>query len=132
MKCGFQVFLGAKITEIGIQNPKLIGINDYKQFQAHFEWFLSLFQISDIKHKFLQVKLKVRKNCIFWAKKPNFRKVSKVYFCPPIQVMRKIWVKMAFKLVLIWPGIGVTIHLPCQQDAYELFIYLKTLVRLCQ
>ena len=54
----------AKMTTIGIQNPKLIVTNDYQQFLAHFEWFLSLFQISDIKYKFLQVKLKVRKNGI--------------------------------------------------------------------
>ena len=28
------------------------------------EWFLSLFQISDVKHEFLLIKLKVRKNDI--------------------------------------------------------------------
>ena len=35
----------AKMTTIGIQNPKLIVTNDYQQFLAHFDWFLSLFQI---------------------------------------------------------------------------------------
>ena len=44
----FWPFWGAKMTKIGIQNPKLIVTNDYKQFLAHFEWFLSLFQISNI------------------------------------------------------------------------------------
>ena len=29
------------MTTIGIQNPKLIVTNDYQQFLAHFEWFLS-------------------------------------------------------------------------------------------
>ena len=58
----------AKMNKIGIQNPKLIVTNDYQKFWAHFDWFLSLFQISDVKHEFLLVKLKVRKNGIFWAK----------------------------------------------------------------
>ena len=44
------------MNTIGIQNPKLIVTNDYQQFFAHFEWFLSLFQISDIKHKLGQAK----------------------------------------------------------------------------
>ena len=35
----------AKITSIGIKNPKLIVTNDYQQFLAHFEWFLALFHI---------------------------------------------------------------------------------------
>ena len=41
----------AKMNPIGIQNPKLIVTNDYQQFLAHFDWFLSLFQISDIKQE---------------------------------------------------------------------------------
>ena len=56
------------MTKIDIQNPKQIVTNDYQQFWAHFEWFLSLFQISDVKHEFLLVKLKVCKNGISWAK----------------------------------------------------------------
>ena len=40
---------GPKMTTIGIQNPKLIVTNDYQQFLAHFEWFLALFHISDVK-----------------------------------------------------------------------------------
>ena len=55
------------MNKIGIQNPTPIVTNDYQQLFAHFEWFLSLFQILDIKHEFLQVKLKVR-NGIFWLK----------------------------------------------------------------
>ena len=43
----------AKMTKIGIQNPKLIVTNDYQQFLAYFEWFLALFQISDVKPELL-------------------------------------------------------------------------------
>ena len=38
----------AKMTKIGIQNPKRIVTNDYQQYLAHFEWFISLFQISEL------------------------------------------------------------------------------------
>ena len=64
----FFAFFGAKMFEIEIQNPKLIVTNDHQKFLAHFEWFLSLFQISNVKHEFLLVKLKVHNNGIFWAK----------------------------------------------------------------
>ena len=46
---GFLAFLEAKITKIGILNPKLIVPDDYQQFWVHFEWFLALFHISDEK-----------------------------------------------------------------------------------
>ena len=55
---------------------------------AHFDWFLSLFQISDVKPELLPVELKVCKNGIFWAKNLNQKKIPG-YFCPPIKVMRK-------------------------------------------
>ena len=58
----------AKMTKIGIPNPKLNVTNDYQHFLAHFEWFLLLFQIDDVKHELSPVKLKVHKNGIFWAK----------------------------------------------------------------
>ena len=87
---GLLPFLGAKITEIGIQNPKLIVTNDYQQFLAHFEWFLSLFQIYDIKHKFLLVKFHVSKNGIFWAKNLIFRKKNLGYFCPQIFYVKNL------------------------------------------
>ena len=51
----FFVLLWVKMTIIDIQNPKQIVTNDYQQFLAHFEWFLSLFQISDVKHEFLLI-----------------------------------------------------------------------------
>ena len=71
----------AKMNKIGIQNPKLIVPNDYQQYLAHFEWFISLFQISDIKHEFLKakVKLKVRKTGIFWAKNLILKKFPRLF-----------------------------------------------------
>ena len=56
-------------------------------FFVHFEWFLSHFQISDVKLEFLLVKPKVHKKGIFWAKNPILKKFSKVIFVSPIQVM---------------------------------------------
>ena len=37
------------MTKIDILNLKLIDPDDYQQFWVHFEWFLSFFQISDVK-----------------------------------------------------------------------------------
>ena len=37
------------MTKIVILDQKLIVPNDYQQFWVHFEWFLSLFQILDVK-----------------------------------------------------------------------------------
>ena len=71
--CFFGLFR-AKMTNIGIQNPKLIVTNDYQQFLAYFDWFLSIFQISDVKPELLPVKLKVHKNGNFWAKKLSEQK----------------------------------------------------------
>ena len=58
----FYPCFGAKMTNIEIKNQKLIVTNDYQQFLAHFDSLLSLFKISDVKHEFLLVKLKVCKN----------------------------------------------------------------------
>ena len=90
-KCSFLAFSGKMIT-IGIQNPKLIVTNDYQQFLAHFEWFLSIFQISDVKPELSPVKLKVRKNGIFWAKN-LFQKNFPRLFLSPNQSYVKNWVK---------------------------------------
>ena len=59
------------MNTIGIQNP---------EFLAHFEWFLALFQISDVKPELLAVELKVCKNGIFWAEN-LFQKIFLRYFC---------------------------------------------------
>ena len=74
------------MNKIGIQNPTPIVTNDYQQLFAHFEWFLSLFQILDIKHEFLQVKLKVQIKGNFWAKNLIFENFPRLIW-PPIQVM---------------------------------------------
>ena len=74
----------AKMTTIGIQNPKIIVTNDYQQFLAHFDWFLSLFQISYVKPELLPVELKVGKNGIFWAKN-LFQKIFPRLFLSPNQ-----------------------------------------------
>ena len=42
IKFGFLAFFEAKMTKIVILDQKLIVPNDYLQFWAHFEWFLSL------------------------------------------------------------------------------------------
>ena len=67
------------MTKKGIQNPKLIVTNNYQQYLAHFEWFKSLFHISDVKHEFLKFKLKVRKNGIFWAKNLIFENFPRLF-----------------------------------------------------
>ena len=59
---------GAKMNKIGIPNQKLNVTNEYQQFLAHFERFLSLVQIYDAKPELSPVKLKICKNGIFWAK----------------------------------------------------------------
>ena len=53
---------------------------------AHFDWFLSLFQISNVKPELLPVELKLWKNGIFWAKN-LFQKIFLGYVCPPIKVL---------------------------------------------
>ena len=50
------------------QTQKLTVTNNYQQFLAHFYWFLSLFQSSDVKPQLSPVKLKEHKNGIFLAK----------------------------------------------------------------
>ena len=47
------------MNTIGIPNSKLIVTNDDQQFLAQFEWFLALFQFSDVKPELSPVQLKV-------------------------------------------------------------------------
>ena len=77
----FELFR-AKMTKIGIQNPKLIVTNDYQQFLAHFDWFLSIFQISDVTPDLSPVKLKVCKNGIFWAKNLLQKNFPRLFLSP--------------------------------------------------
>ena len=57
MKIGFLAFFEAKMTKIVILDQKLIVPNDYLQFWVHFEWFLSLFQILDVKQLFSLIEI---------------------------------------------------------------------------
>ena len=84
----FGLFM-AKMNTIGIQNPKLIVTNDYQQFLAHFEWFLALFQISDVKPELSQVELKVSKNGIFWAKNLFQKKISRLFLATNQSFVKK-------------------------------------------
>jgi len=79
----------AKMNKIGIQNPKLIVPNDYQQFLAHFEWFLALFQISDVKPELSPVELKVCKNGIFWAKNLFQKNFSRLFLSPNQSYVKK-------------------------------------------
>ena len=79
----------AKMNTIGIQNPKLIVTNDYQQFLAHFEWFLALFQISDVKPELSLVELKVSKNGIFWAKNLFQKNFSRLFLSPNQSYVKK-------------------------------------------
>ena len=86
-------FLGlfrAEMTTIGFQNPKLIVSNDYQQFLAHFDWFLSLFQVSDVEPELLLVELKVCKNGIFWAKNLCQKNFPWLFFVPQSKLCEKI------------------------------------------
>ena len=78
------------MTKIGIQNPKLIVTNDYQKFWAHFDLFLSLFQISDVEPELLLVELKVCKNEIFWSKNLFQKKFSRLFLSPNQSYVKKI------------------------------------------
>ena len=81
------------MTKIVILDQKLIVPNDYQQFWVHFDWFLSLFQILDVKYLLLLFKLKERKNCTFWS---NYKNFSMVLWSPTPSYVKN-WVKIASK-----------------------------------
>ena len=87
--CFFGLFR-AKMTTISIQNPKIIVSINYQQFLAHFDWFLSLFQISDVKPELSPDKLKLCKNGIFGAKNLFKINVTLVNFVPQSKLCKKI------------------------------------------
>ena len=90
MKIGFLAFFEAKMTKIIILDQKLIVPNDYQQFWVHFDWFLSLFQISDVKYHFSLFKLKVRKNHTFWSKILFLKNFSMVLWSPTPSYVKKL------------------------------------------
>ena len=99
------------MTKIDILNPKLIVPNDYQQFWVHFEWFLSLFQILDVKQLLSLFKLKVRKNGTFLSQ-ILFLKNFPMVFWSPTPSYAKNWVKLVLKQVFIG---GVVYAPPVQQ-----------------
>ena len=81
------------MTTVGIQNSKLIVTNDYQQILAHFDWFLSLFQISYVKPELSPVELKVGKNGIFWAKNLFQKNFPRLFLSPNQSYVKKIGLK---------------------------------------
>ena len=94
---------------------------------AYFEWFLALFQISDVKPELSPVKLKVHKNGIFWAKN-LFQKNFPRLFLSPNQSYVKNWVKMASKLVFIEEG-GALKAPPATRDAFQMLPLVGLMLR---
>ena len=94
----------AEMTRIDIQNPKLIVTNDFQQFLAHFEWFLSLFQISEVNGYCCSSIEKYAKMVLFGLK-THFKIFFLGYFYPPTLSMPKNWVKIVPKQVFRGAGI---------------------------
>ena len=88
------------MTQNVILDQKLIVPHDYLQFWVHFEGFLSLFQILDVKQLFSQIKKKVHKNGtflsqilflkifpkVFWSSIPSYAK-NRVKLVPKFDFM---------------------------------------------
>ena len=77
------------MTKIDFLNLKLIVPNNYQQFLVHFEWFLALFQISDVKPELSPVELKVCKNGIFWGKNLFQKNFSRLFLSPNQSYVKK-------------------------------------------
>ena len=86
----FSAFFEAKMTKIVILDQKLIVSDDYQQFWVHFEWFLSLFQILDVKQLLSLSKRKVRKNGTFWSQILFSKKNSYFILVPHPFLCKKI------------------------------------------
>jgi len=81
----------AKMTtdDYSIQNPKIIVMNDSQQFLANFDWFLSLFQIYDVKPELSLVELKVCKNSSFWANNLFQKNFPSLFLSPNQSYVKK-------------------------------------------
>ena len=66
---------------------KLIVTNDYQQYLVHFDWFLSLFQISDVKPEIVTGRAKCMQKWHFLGKNPISKNAFLGYFCLLIKVM---------------------------------------------
>ena len=60
------LFQGLDLAKKGV-SIAILFTNDYQQFLAHFELFLALFHISDVKPELTKLKQKVCKNVIFFG-----------------------------------------------------------------
>jgi len=78
------------MNTIGIQNLTLIVTNDFQQFLTHFEWFLALFQISDVKLELSPVELKVCKNGLIWAKNLFQKNFPWLFLSPNHSYVKKL------------------------------------------
>ena len=85
-------FFEAKMTKILILDQKQIVPNDYQLFWIHFDWFLSLFQTSNVKY-LLTLKLKLRKNHTFWSQTLFFKNFPMVFSSPTPSYVKKIGLK---------------------------------------
>ena len=106
LKCFF-AFFGLKLLKLISKTQKKLLPMIIKVFLADF--FLSLFQISDVKQK-----PNTMQKWYFLGWKPNFKKFSKVIFVPKSKLCEKFGLK--------WPGFygGQNIppcHLGCILDA---------------
>ena len=72
------------MTKIVVLDPKQIVPNDYQQSLVHFDWFLSLFQISDVRYLFSLFKPKVHKNRTFWSQILFFKNFPMEFWYFPI------------------------------------------------
>ena len=77
------------MIKINILNQKLIVTNDYQQFWVNFEWFLSLFQISDVK-LLLLIKLKQPNMVLFGLKSYFNKRFPRLFYHPPHPSYEKI------------------------------------------
>ena len=74
---------------------------------AHFDWFLSIFQISDVKPELLPVKLKVRKNGIFWAKNLFQKNFPRLFLSPKKSYVKKLGQNATRDAFQMLPQVGL-------------------------
>ena len=77
------------MTQNVILDQKLIVPHDYLQFWVHFEGFLSLFQISDVKQLLSLFELKVRKYGTFRSQILFLKNFPKVFWSPTPSYAKK-------------------------------------------
>ena len=78
------------MTKIVILDQKQIVPNNYQQFWVRFDWFLSLFQTSDVKYQLSLFKLKVPKNGTFFVSNPIFKNYPMAFWSPTPSYLKKL------------------------------------------